>query len=53
MLVQLMFLSAIPGYKSTFPGKVTRQLSETSSSAELHARENFKMAEAEFQKKHF
>ena len=55
MLVRLMFLSAIPEYKRTFPGKVTPccQLSETSPSAELHAQENLKMAEAEFQKRHF
>ena len=55
MLVRLMFLSAIPEYKRTFPVKVTPrcQLSETSPSAELHAQENLKMAEAEFQKRHF
>ena len=48
------FLNAIPDYKRTFPGKVlVVSCRRRPPSAELRARENFKMAEVDFQKKHF
>ena len=52
--LQKITLNAIPDYKRTFPGKVlVVSCRRRPPSAELRARENFKMAEADFQKKHF